>query len=569
MDGKSKQKSLCAGRRLTSRSSFGAIFSKFIFSDKGQIKLSALALILCFLLATVALATNLPNKQKEKQLDERLDIQQLGKVHHSLRQVKDSETSKVLIKVHKDANFSTVLSSGQLKKSLDDELLFAELDGEELAALAADDSTIEVWPDLETMAHLDESVYQVGADVLWNEGLLGTDVTIAILDTGVAADHEMLSGRVIASVDFTSTSSDDGHGHGTHVAGIAAGDGQYVGVAPGAKILNVKVLNDYGYGQLSWLINGIDWAIANDADIISLSLGATYDSSPEEQLNSPEVQKIEEAVAAGVTVIIASGNCGNGCGDFIGVTTPGIAENAITIGAVDRENNHLAFSGGAMIDDFVKPDLVAPGENICSSVPWGYECYSGTSMAAPHVSGAAALLLEHDSTLSPTGIKSLLEQSALDLGVEGKDAQYGSGMLDLASVLEYTSDEEPTQPDEYQLIIPELTAGQPGTIELVFSNLYGEECTKALKALCKPRKIQVQMSVEELDYEFTSDEEKAVPIDKTKDYFLELSPLVPGKHRMHIVISEDDSVRYDFTQTIRVNPPESSVMMNPVRLMMR
>ena len=113
------------------------------------------------------------------------------------------------------------------------------------------------------------------------------------------------------------------------------------------------------------------------------------------------VLKVQEAIDNGITVVIASGNCGSGnCGSFSGVTSPGIAENAITVGAVDDNSNWATFSSGDSISDYIKPDIVAPGVAICSSVPGGYDCKSGTSMATPHISGAVALLLDYNNKKS-------------------------------------------------------------------------------------------------------------------------------------------------------------------------
>ena len=533
------------------------------FGKKARAALLVAALLTLVMLVSIA-AAQTPRRAPEQRLDQRLTVEELGKAHSSLRQTRDSDTIDIILALHEGAN----LSAGRPGRSKG--LRYANLSGLELASLLTDTAVQWVWPDLQTQAWLDRSVYQIGADALWAFNLTGAGVKIAILDTGIAAEHEMLSGRVVATADFTGSYGYDGHGHGTHVAGIAAGDGQYTGVAPGAQIYSGKVLNDQGYGQLSWLIEGLQWAIENNVDVISLSLGATYSGSPEEQLNSPEVRKIEEAVASGITVVVASGNCGNGCGSFTGVTTPGIARDAITIGAVDRESNWLPFSGGDTIDNYVKPDIVAPGKGICSSVPWGYACWSGTSMATPHVAGAAALLKQHDPSLSPGAVKAALEQSAMDLGDEGKDARYGSGAMSLSTVLGYLAEPVAPAASEYALAVPALTAGKHGEMTLAFTSQQKEECRRLLFfERCAPRRITVRMTASELDGVFVSTDTQTVPFNKTRSYALRFAPLVPGRHNLHVVISESDTMLYDFDTTFPVGAPETTITMNPVGLVVR
>jgi len=360
-----------------------------------------------------------------------------------IKQLKKNEVRNVLLKVKNKQRIKDKLKKGYESRSND--LVFAEIDGEELSHLINDSDVISIWPDLETQSFLNVSVPLTHADVLWDIGLNGNNVKVAILDTGIAGDHEMLTGKVVSQMDFTGSGDGDVYGHGTHVAGIVAGEGLYDGVASGVQIYSGKVLNDFGGGQLSWLINGIDWAIEQGVDIISLSLGATYDITPEEQLSSPEILKVEEAISQGITVVIAAGNCGTGCSGFTGVTTPGISLNALTVGAVDNNLDHASFSSGGTVASTVKPDLVAPGVGICSSIPSGYQCKSGTSMATPFVTGGVALLLQDDSSLSPAQVKQKLEESANDLGDTGKDVLYGSGFIDLSAALGIEPESEPVE----------------------------------------------------------------------------------------------------------------------------
>ncbi|MBS3164080.1 S8 family serine peptidase, partial [Candidatus Woesearchaeota archaeon] len=209
------------------------------FGKKARAALLVAALLTLVMLGSIA-AAQIPRRAPEQRLDQRLTVEELGKAHSSLRQTRDSDTIDIILALHEGAN----LSAGRPGRSKG--LRYANLSGLELASLLTDTAVQWVWPDLQTQAWLDRSVYQIGADALWAFNLTGAGVKIAILDTGIAAEHEMLSGRVVATADFTGSYGYDGHGHGTHVAGIAAGDGQYTGVAPGAQIYSGKVLNDQG-----------------------------------------------------------------------------------------------------------------------------------------------------------------------------------------------------------------------------------------------------------------------------------------------------------------------------------
>lgn len=305
-----------------------------------------------------------------------------------------------------------------------------------------------IWPDREFHASLDTSVNQVNAPVMWNAGYTGQGIKVAVLDTGIDGTHLMLQGKVLLSTSFTGEPPTDVAGHGTHVAGIIAGKqngaNTYNGVAPDAQLYNVKVLDNTGTGAESWIIAGINYALDPDnnpgtndgAHILNLSLGGPY-TDP----NSPIVAAVESAISQGRIVVISSGNCGGGCPSsacqgFVGVQTPGIAPNAITVGAVDDFDQWACFSSGALVNNIIKPDVVAPGVNISSSyVGNSLQTISGTSASAPHVSGLAALLLQSDPTLSPIEVKELMELTSVDLGDPGKDVKYGSGMVDASQFL--------------------------------------------------------------------------------------------------------------------------------------
>lgn len=330
-------------------------------------------------------------------------------------------------------------------------IVTAELSHDQLLEVASEPQVKSIWPDRSFRAALDSSVDQIHAPVLWDAGYTGLGQVVAVLDTGIDATHPMLQGKVVQSMNFTpDASSNDATGHGTHVAGIIAGKksgpSDYNGVAPDAMVWNVKVLDNTGNGAESWIIAGINYAVDPDGNpntedgvkIINMSLGGPY-TDP----NSPIVAAVESAISRGVAVIIASGNCSPGCPSsdcqgFVGVETPGDAPNAITVGAIDDASQWACFSGGGLVSNgtVMKPDLVAPGVNVSSSyLSGGVASLSGTSAAAPHVSGLAALLLQANPGTTPSNVKSFLEQTAIDFGDPGKDVKYGAGVVDASSLL--------------------------------------------------------------------------------------------------------------------------------------
>ncbi len=208
------------------------------------------------------------------------------------------------------------------------------------------------------------------------------------------------------------------------------------GVAPGAWLWNVKVLNQWGWGYESWVINGIKFAslgqdglpgTGDEADIINMSLGGGWQSDG----TDPVSKAVNLAVERGVTVVVAAGN--NGYSGWFTIATPGVAEKVITVGASAKDDTLAGFSSqGPTVDMRIKPDILAPGVDITSAVPYPtYGTKSGTSMATPHVAGAAALLLQYyGGNATPQFIKDTLMSTAKDLGYSVYEQ--GSGRLDLS-----------------------------------------------------------------------------------------------------------------------------------------
>ena len=296
----------------------------------------------------------------------------------------------------------------------------------------------------EVIANANWNIKLIKANLVWSKtGITGKNVVIAVLDTGVDCNHVMLQDACIKSVSFVDGEGpEDLNGHGTHVASIAAGrpvkatvDGETVyvsGVAPRAYVLNVKVLGKNGGGTIINIIQGLDYVAEwkkkhlGEKVVVSMSLGSPFGSP-----NDPLVKKVNQIVLEEhIPVIVAAGN------EFIVIDTPGIAEGAITVAAVDRNMKVAAFSGkgpGVNALKDIKPDIAAPGVKIVAAKAGTKNqlvAMSGTSMATPHVSGVAALVLQkHDIT--PDTLRQILIKTAYQLeGINALPTWSGAGLVD-------------------------------------------------------------------------------------------------------------------------------------------
>lgn len=311
----------------------------------------------------------------------------------------------------------------------------------------------------------------------------GAGVNVAIVDSGIAPTED-LAGKIAGFWDFTRggvpSASFDDYGHGTHLAGLIASSGtesnnEYAGVAPGVRLYGLKVLDKLGRGRASDVVRALEWIAANKRstapgavkiDIVNLSLGHPIFEPAE---SDPLVRALENLVSAGVVVVAAAGNkgqAGDGGTGYAGITSPGNAPSAITVGAVDtkdtptRSDDRVAFfssRGPTWFDGFAKPELVAPGVGLASDVAANGELYaiypqlrmtgkyrdfarlSGTSMAAATATGVAALALEasrranDDTALKPNGVKAVLQYTALPVldaqGVSYEPLAQGAGQV--------------------------------------------------------------------------------------------------------------------------------------------
>ena len=356
-----------------------------------------------------------------------------------------------------------------------------EVTGGQLDALARDPEVSHLSADSVVHPTMAVTHLAIGADQAWDgtleiAGVTGAGIGIAIIDSGID-DHDDLQRRVVVSVDFVSDrgvrrvttgvrgragslddsgnellarpgadsagTADDRFGHGTHIAGIAAGRPSgdeidaYPGVAPDAHLINLRVLDDQGVGRVSDVIDAIDWAIENKdryaIRVLNLSLGATVDES---YVDDPLAQAAERAVAAGLIVVCSAGNYGttdDGTPIAGGIVSPGHAPSVITVGALKtqgtpgRSDDTVATyssRGPTLFDGLLKPDLVAPGNKVVSAEApgsylartypelhvsgrgkHGYFELSGTSMSTAVTSGSVALLLDANPTLTPAQVK--------------------------------------------------------------------------------------------------------------------------------------------------------------------
>lgn len=282
-----------------------------------------------------------------------------------------------------------------------------------------------VWLDRTVRAVLDESVPQIGAPAAWRRGVTGKGVTVAVLDTGIDGRHPDLAGRVAAAKNFSeSADTVDRVGHGTHVAGTIVGSGKasggkYRGVAPGTRLLNGKILDDDGYGTMSGVIAGMEWAAKAGAKVVNVSISTetagTGTDPVERALNTLSRR-------TGALFVVAAGNCMFDRQKLVG--SPGAAELALTVANLNHDGtvNTTSCHGPRQGDRGLKPEIGAPGTGIVSARAAGamegepvgryYSRMSGTSMATPHVAGVAALLAQRQPRWNGQQLKARLVSTA-------------------------------------------------------------------------------------------------------------------------------------------------------------
>ncbi|EHR59580.1 S8 family serine peptidase [Saccharomonospora cyanea] len=349
-------------------------------------------------------------------------------------------------------------------------------------------SVEHLWLDGPVEAALDETVARIGAPEAWESGYTGEGVRVAVLDTGIDAGHPDLDDAVVEARDFTGEgTTDDTQGHGTHVAGIIAGDGtasdgRYKGVAPDADLVIGRVLDGNGSGQESWILAGMEWA-AQRADVVNMSLGADLPDDGTAPL-SQAVNRLTEQT--GALFVVAAGNSGPGRGT---IGSPASADAALTVGAVDGGDDLAEFSsrGPRFGDNAVKPEITAPGVDVTAarasgSFPPSEEHYtgmSGTSMAAPHVAGAAALVAQARPGWKADALKPALTGSATAHPELTVDEQ-GAGRVDVARAAEQLVRGEPAVLNFGVQKWPHDDGETPGSHTITYHNSGSEPVTLTL-----------------------------------------------------------------------------------------
>ena len=371
----------------------------------------------------------------------------------------------------------------RVKKFLKDGAVLQVTAGQ-LDALRQDDTVDHLSGDIRIKSSLaDVTAESIGADQVWSgskdmPSLSGKGITVAVIDSGIDDRHAALARRVLHTEDFTGGDGVDRYGHGTHVAGIIAGQSGstaetagYRGIAAGAYLVNLRVLDETGSGTASGVIEAIDWAIDHRNEygirVINLSLGAPV---LQPYRDDPLCEAVERAVDAGIVVVAAAGNYGrNAEGQTVlgMITSPGNDPRALTVAALDthetpqRSDDTVApysSRGPTRYDLVLKPDLAAPGTHIISTessdsylaktfperhvAGAGLNAYmqlSGTSMAAAVVSGAVSLLLDERSNLTPLDVRAVLQLTTSFLPKDGLVAG-GAGSLDAVAAAYFLAD---------------------------------------------------------------------------------------------------------------------------------
>ncbi|PUB23875.1 subtilase family protein [Promicromonospora sp. AC04] len=366
----------------------------------------------------------------------------------------------------------TLESAGAISADLDRDgaaALLGALRAPQASARSASGTVpdVKVWLDAPVRALDADSMPQIGAPAAWESGYTGDGVTVAVLDSGVDSTHPDLDDAVVGARDFTgSGNTEDHYGHGTHVASIVLGSGDASGgtnrgVAPGADLLVGKVLDESGGGEMSSIIDGMEWAAEQGADVVNMSLGEAEHYTDGTDPASVALDTL--SARYGTLFVVAAGNAG----EYGTVSTPGSASSGLTVGAVDDADEVAAFSSrGPRGGDYaIKPDVTAPGVEIVAARAAGtnegsgegeYVSWSGTSMAAPHVAGAAAVLKQARPELTGRQLKAILMGSAQH--TSGSVFDEGAGRVYLPAALEL-----PVTPVPASLSFGALEYPQQGT----------------------------------------------------------------------------------------------------------
>ena len=392
----------------------------------------------------------------------------------------------------------------------------------------------------------DDALYQwnlrtINAPSAWDISTGSSDITIAIVDTGVDERHEDLAGKVVLKADFINEDNPfDGLGfHATHVAGIAAAKtNNATGIAAvswGAGIMSVKVANHFGKAPDTAAAQGIIYAADHGANIMNLSFGG-------EDYSQMMQDAVNYAYNKGILIVAAAGNCADppklvqyDCKTLNAPIYPAAGQNVLAVGAINVQNQRSAFSEyGSYVA------VVAPGEDILSTTPnQGYARTSGTSMAAPHVSALASLIWSVNPSLTNAQVANIITSTTVNLGPPGKDDEYGYGLIDARAALVKASEPPPT---------PTPTPPTPTPVSSVVVN------PSTAGVLARPneadvitRSLSISTGTANLFWS------AAVP---TPSAWLSISPTT-GQAPSNIVVSMDPNNRGPgvYQNSIRINAP--------------
>ncbi|OMP66611.1 S8 family serine peptidase [Domibacillus epiphyticus] len=325
----------------------------------------------------------------------------------------------------------------QYSESVD--YIFQEIPAASISITDVQKRALEMAPGVESIAYdmpvksmaqtVPYGYKMVGAPNQVPSTLTGAGVKIGVLDSGIQSNHPDLQKRIaggacmmtIVDKDGCPDSYNDNSGHGTHVAGIIAANNNTfgtVGVAPSATLYAIKVLDEYGFGTTSTMIAGVEWAMKQKVDILNVSI-----TTPVHETAMQEI--MQKAYNSGMLIVGAAGNTGPPVsGSTSSVEYPAKFESVIAVSSIDqyKKIDPLSSLGKEV-------ELTAPGVKIYSTYPGStYDYLSGTSMAAPYVSGLAALYMEKYPEMTNVQIRSLLQKNAVDLGAAGRDAYFGYGL---------------------------------------------------------------------------------------------------------------------------------------------
>ncbi|PKP53291.1 MAG: hypothetical protein CVT90_02280, partial [Candidatus Altiarchaeales archaeon HGW-Altiarchaeales-3] len=324
-----------------------------------------------------------------------------------------NESIRVIVKFRKNATNQMEKIKGEKIK---DDVISKIVDKNEMYQLMENEDVDSIEENVKVNALMNDSYIVINYTVAFNNTEFnGSGVKVAVIDTGILHNSSLFP-NICCEYDFVENDSyaQDENGHGTHVTSILASNLEPKGIAPGITLVPIKALDASGGGYASDIIKAVYYAVEQNVSVISLSLGA---------INSPILTETANEIVKdyNITIVVAAGNYGpSGT-----ITSPGDAEYAISVGAIDKNNEIAYFSSRGPINGISKPDVVAPGVNIVTYSTNGLKGMSGTSASTPFVSGLAALLLQQNNNRTPAEIKETIMNNAVNISCEVNVCGYG------------------------------------------------------------------------------------------------------------------------------------------------